>query len=129
MISAIKGAIASDIVLTALAPIASLVSTISSVITIGPTTLSITFTRRSLAPPPNLIRIGSCSLASSRSCSLAWRIITFAEKGDGTLIAWICEIITGPVSVAVKPPRSRAIRAALLAAATTDGSSIAIGTR
>jgi hypothetical protein len=36
--------------------------------------------------------------------------------------------MTGPVLVTVKPPLTLAIFAALLAAATTDGSSSAIGT-
>jgi hypothetical protein len=42
---------------------------------------------------------------------------------------WTCPIITGSVLWAKNPPAARATFAALEAAATTLGSSIAIGTR
>ena len=60
--ASIFGAIVSAIVLTALAPIASLQSTRICTITIGPDIVSKILTSTSLQPPPNLTNIGSTSL-------------------------------------------------------------------
>src|SRR3989337_2006598 len=52
-----------------------------------------------------------------------------APWGSGTPTSWICPIMIGPLVDAMKPPFARAIFAAFDAAATTLGSSIAIGMR
>jgi len=56
---------------------------------------------------------------------MAWR----AAKGSSIPVAWIWARITGPVLEVKKPPPPRAMRAPLLAAAITEGSSVAIGMR
>ena len=52
-----------------------------------------------------------------------------AAAGSSTPITSICAVITGSSASAMKPPPSRTMRAAFEAAAMTDGSSTAIGTR
>ena len=129
VISSRYGATASAIVFTAFAPIASRVSTIRCVITIGPRAVGTTRTSTSFAPPASFTRIGSFSFALRRISSFAWRIASRAECGSGTWTSWTWPIITGPDVEAWNPPFPRAIFAELLAAAITEGSSIAIGTR
>ena len=115
-------------VLTAFAPMASPVFTRSSTITIGPLSVLMTFTLMSFAPPPSETSMGSCSLALARSALFFASSLLAAACGFGTPTVWICPIITGPVFVTLKPPFTLAIFAALLAAATTEGSSSAMGT-
>ena len=125
----IIGATASAMVLTAFAPIASPVLTISSAITIGPLMLETTLTLRSFAPPPRETSRGSCSFAMAKIASFRLRSCNLAPFGSEGETTWICPTIIGPVLVTLKPPLTLAIFAALLAAATTEGSSRAIGMR
>ena len=127
MSCSITGATASAIVLTAFAPIASPVLTISSAITIAPLMLGTTLTFRSFAPPPSETRRGSCSFALAKIASFRLRSCLLAPFGSEREMTWICPIMMGPVLVTLKPPLTLAIFAALLAAATTEGSSMAIG--
>ena len=94
-----------------------------------PRFVSTTRTSTSFAPPPTFTSIGSFSFAIERISSRWWRIVIRAPWGSETPTSWICPIMIGPDVLAENPPRSRAIRAAFEAAATTLGSSIAIGTR
>ncbi len=86
-----------------------------------------TSTSMSFAPPPRLTSTGSFSFALSNISCLWVRIVNLADAGSETSVTCICPIIIGSVELAWNPPFCRAIFAALLAAATTDGSSIAIG--
>src|SRR2546427_11800320 len=94
-----------------------------------PTWLGRILTRRSFAPPPIESSVGACWLAFSRVSFFAERISFSASFGEGHFTIWILLIITGSVLVVVKPPLCLAILAPLLAAATADGSSMAIGTK
>ena len=83
----------------------------------------------SRAPPPKRTRTGSCSFASASSSSRCSKSRSLAPWGSATSTTWTWAIITGSSAEQKKPPCSRATGARLLAAATTDGSSVAIGTR
>ncbi|VVC71809.1 Uncharacterised protein [uncultured archaeon] len=128
--SSIFGASASHIVFTAFAPIASRTSTITWIPIMRPPEVFTSLTSMSRAPPPNFTRIGSREFAKARSESFAEFIFpAFSLKSSSfTPTIWICPIIRGAEAFAVKPPVARASFAALLAAATTLGSSIAMGT-
>ncbi len=124
-----RGASASHAVLTALAPIASRQSSVRCTISIGPTVVpSMTRTSMSRAPPPSSTRTGSVSSASASSSSREHRTSNRADQGSATSSTWICPIISAGVAVAWKPPPARASLAARDAPATTDGSSMTIGT-
>jgi len=124
-----RGAAASAIVFTALAPIASRQSTRMWVMTIGPLSVDITRTSTSRAPPPYFTSMGSFELQRSIISSFFSNIADLASSGSATPVNWICPIITGSVLDVVNPPLWRAIFAAFDAAATTEGSSVAIGMR
>ena len=97
--------------------------------TIGPRFVSSTRTSTSRAPPPTLTSIGSFSFARARISSRWDRIVMRAPCGSGIPTSWIWPSMIGPEPLVVKPPCARASRAAFEAAATTLGSSMAIGIR
>ena len=93
-------------VLTVLAPIASRVSTMMWVITMGPPSASITRTSRSRKPPPSRTSIGSHSSQMAPISALCSRIWIRAACGLVTPVSWICAIISDPETDAMKPPDS-----------------------
>src|SRR5438309_3098091 len=96
------GAIASAIVLTTLAPIASRQSTNSSEITIVPARLGSILTRKSFAPPPLETSVGSCWFALFRISCLEERIAFSASLGDGHFTSCTCPIMIGSVLMVLK---------------------------
>ncbi len=124
-----SGASASHIVLTAFIPPASRASTSRWTMSIVPRGDWRIRTSMSFAPPPNFTSTGSLAFAAARSSSLRSRIRRRAATGSATSRIWTCPIITGAVDCAWNPPAARATFAAFDAAATTLGSSIAIGMR
>src|SRR5437763_7914992 len=126
-ISAMRSATASAIVLTALAPIASRTSTIRCATTYVLLGVSTSRTDSSRMPPPKRVSIGSWALASSMSSARASNSRKRAALGSATSTTCTCACMMGSVLEVKNPPRTRAMRAALLAAAMTEGSSVAIG--
>ncbi len=97
-------------------------------ISMGPVgVFSIERTCISRAPPPSLVMTLSTLLASARSVLRLSRMALAAVCRLGMSVTWIWPIIMGSSLEVVNPSPSRNSRAALLAAAITDGSSIAIG--
>ena len=122
------GAIYSAIVLTVLAPIASRTSTSKCTINIGPTVVSAkTWTSISSQPPPRPTKVLSFSFAAEISSFLCSKILFLADCKSCTPMTCICARITGRSAYALKPPFARANLAIKDAAATTEGSSTAIG--
>ena len=91
--------------------------------------------REACAPPARARRRrarrrrGRVACASASSSALAASRRALAASGSSTPTSSICAVITGSSASATKPPPSRTMRAAFDAAAITDGSSTAIGTR
>mmetsp|Transcript_8559 Transcript_8559/g.24340 ORF Transcript_8559/g.24340 Transcript_8559/m.24340 type:complete len:201 (-) Transcript_8559:258-860(-) len=124
-----SGPIVSHIVLTAFAPIASRQSTSKWTMSMVPASVSSTRASTSRHPPPNFTNIGSTLLAISISFVLFARMAFLATCASiFNRHTWIWPIMTGGVQSDVKPPRAWQRLAMFDAAATTDGSSSAIGT-
>ena len=129
-----SGATPSHMVLMRLAPIASCVSitrwTMAWVSGVWPETSSTSSSRTSTsaAPPPRARICGWSALAASSSACLWASSASRAFAGSARSMIWIWPIIRGGSLSVVKPPPSRAILAARLTAAITEGSSTAIGT-
>jgi hypothetical protein len=127
-----KSATASVTELTMLAPIASQQSMSRCATTMPPSgepgRLS-TRASRSTGPPPRATRPGTTAHARASTSPLAAMSARAARSGSGTSHSWTWPIMTERDTSARKPPPARTILAALDAAATTDGSSITIGTR
>ncbi len=86
-------------------------------------------TSRSRGPPPRRLSTGSTSAASASSSGAVLRAAPARAAGRSARSSTcICPIISGGVVLAKKPPPARASLAMKEAPATTDGSSIAIGT-
>ncbi len=83
----------------------------------------------SFAPPPNFTRTGSFAFAAARRSAFRSRMRSRAAAGSGTSRIWTWPIITGALDWVEKPPAARTTFAEFDAAATTLGSSIAIGMR
>ena len=83
----------------------------------------------STGPPPRSTRRGTRARASASSVSRASVTAAAPASASARSVSWIWPITTGAETSAWKPPPARTMRAALDAAATTDGSSIAIGIR
>ena len=129
VISSTSGATASAMVLTVLAPMASRTSTIRCSTSIGPRGVSAnTCASMSWQPPPRPISTWSRLLASLTMRSRSRSRATRAPCGSVRPSTCTWARISGRVLEVSKPPFSRASLAMNEAAATTDGSSTAIGT-
>lgn len=93
-------------VFTALAPMASRVSTTMCVTTIGPPWAAMTRTSRSRNPPPRRTSIGSHPSHRAATSALRSRMRMRAFSGSGTPTSWIWAIMSVPDTEVVKPPAS-----------------------
>ncbi len=80
-------------------------------------------------PPLRCTRPGTASVPSCTSSSAAFSSAVIAAATSGTSNSWTWLVIRSSIISAWKPPLTRTMRAALLAAAITLGSSTTIGTR
>ncbi len=122
------GARRSQTVFTVLAPMASRTSTSTCTITMGPRGVSNWRTSISRTPPPSRTSRGSMVLASSISSSLWSMMACRVASKSWVPRSWIWPIMMGALTSAVNPPPARASFAASDAPATTEGSSMTIGT-
>ena len=104
--ASMEGASRYAMVLTAFAPMASRVSTMMWVTTMGPPSAAITRTSMSRNPPPRPRRTGSQASQVAEISSRRSRILTRAACGSLTFTNWICAIISMPDTEVVKPPPS-----------------------
>ncbi len=95
----------------------------------GPFLVVTTSASMPTTPPPWLTSIGSLSFALAAISEDRARIVCLAPQGSSTPVTWIMALMTGRVLLVTNPPPERAIFAPLLAAAITEGSSVAMGIR
>ena len=128
---------ASATVLTRLAPMASRQSTCRCTTSRRSTARSAgelaspsqTRTSSARGPPPRVTSRGTAAQARAR-ISASWARMRAAEAaGSATPTSSTWAVITGASASASKPPAARTMRAAFEAAAITEGSSTAMGTR
>ena len=118
---------ASHIVFVTFAPIASPTSTSSSTMSIWPDGTVMVRHETSFAPRPSLGRV--VLLEFARSSILPEDSKTFCSAPFMAPTSCTCPTLYDSSDIASKPPRTRAALAPFDAAAMTDGSSMAMGTR
>ena len=126
VISSTIGDIASAILLQIFAPIASLQSTNNSTTRISPFEVETSRVIISTTPPPIDNRVLDCLFASAINSFFFNRIFLLISLLVLSKIC-ICALITFELLEELNPPNFLAILAALLQAAITEDSSVAIG--